>query len=57
MGAVVDPFSRCGDPLARRDDRGVTDDRYQLAVAARLGAKNAETVLRVMKGDALNQTG
>jgi hypothetical protein len=35
----------------------VTDDRYQLAVAARFYAKNAESVLRVMKGDALNHTG
>ena len=36
MGAVVDPFTGGRHPLARRDHRGVADDRDQVAVAARL---------------------
>ena len=27
MGVIVDPFTRCCNPLAGRDDGGVTDDR------------------------------
>ena len=36
MGAIVDPFARCGDPFARRDCRRMADDGHQIAVAARL---------------------
>ena len=54
MGAVVDPFAGRGDPLARRDGRGVADDRHQIAVSARLGPENTEAVLGVLEGDPLN---
>ena len=55
MGAVVDPFARRGDPLAGGDDGGVADDGDQFAVAARLDAENAEAVLGVVEGDALDK--
>ena len=55
MGAVIDPFARRGDPFAGGDHRGVTDDRDQFAVAARLDPKNAETVLLIVVRDALDE--
>jgi len=55
MGSVVDPFARRCDPLAGGDHRGVADDGDQFAVAARLDAQNAKTVLGVVKGDALDK--
>ena len=36
MGAVVDPFPRCRDPLTRRDHGGVADDRHEIAMPAGL---------------------
>ena len=57
MGAVVDPFARGGDPLAGGDRRGVADDGHQIAMAARLGAQNAEAILGIVKGDALDEAG
>src|SRR4051812_43592498 len=56
MGAVVDPFARCGDPLAGGDRGGVPDGGHQVAVPARLDAQNAEAVLAIMVGDALDET-
>ena len=55
MGAVVDPFARCGDPLAGGDGGGVPDDGDQVAMAARLDAENAEAVLGIMEGDPLDE--
>ena len=57
VGAVVDPLARGGDPLARRNGRGVTDDRYQVAMSARLGPQNAEAVVGVLEGDPLDEAG
>ena len=56
MGAVVDPFARGGDPLAGGDRGGVPDDGYQVAVAARLDAQNAEAVLGIVERDPLDET-
>ena len=55
MGAIVDPFARCGDPLAGGDDGGVADDGHQIAMAARLRPQNAEAVLAVVEGDPLDE--
>src|SRR5208283_1170380 len=30
VGAIVDPFAGCGDPLPGRDDGGVADDGHQI---------------------------
>jgi hypothetical protein len=55
VGAIIDPFTRCGDPLAGGDGRGVTDDGHQITVAARLRPENAEAVLGVVEGDPLDE--
>jgi hypothetical protein len=47
MGAVIDPFARCGGPLAGRDHRGMPNHRDQFAVAARLDQQNTEAVLLI----------
>src|ERR1700733_15255488 len=54
---VVDPFAGCGGPLASRNGRGMSDDRYQLAVTSCLDPKNAKTVVVIMEGNAFNETG
>jgi hypothetical protein len=56
MGAVVDPFARGGDPLAGRDRGGVPDGGHEITVPARLDTQNAEAVLGIMVGDALDET-
>jgi hypothetical protein len=56
MGAVIGPFARCGDPLAGRDYWGMPDHRDEISVAACLDPQNAETVLLVVEGDALDET-
>ena len=53
VGAIVDPFARCDDPLAGRDDGGVADDGHQIALSARLRPEHAEAVLGVVEGDPL----
>ena len=55
VGAIVDPFARCDDPLAGGDDGGVTDDGHQIAVAARLRPEHAEAVLGVVESDPLDE--
>src|SRR5664279_6114614 len=55
MGAVIDPFARCGDPLAGRDHRGMPNHRDEFAVATCLDPQNAETVLLIVVGDALDE--
>ena len=56
MGAFVYPFTRCGNPLAGGDGGCVSYGGHQLAVAARLDANNAEPVLPVVIGHALDKT-
>jgi len=53
VGAIVDPFTGCGDPLAGGDDGGMAHDGHQIAVSARLRPKHAEAVLGVVEGDPL----
>jgi hypothetical protein len=55
MGAIIDPFARCGDPFAGRDHRRMPTRRDELAVAARLDPQNAETVLLNVVRDALDE--
>ena len=57
VGAIVDPFARCDDPLAGRDDGGVADDGHQIALSARLRPEHAEAVLGVVEGDPLHESG
>jgi hypothetical protein len=57
MCTVVDPFARCGDPLAGGNHRGVPDHCDQFAVAACLDSQNAEPVLFIVVGDALDEAG
>ena len=55
MGAIVDPFARCRNPLAGGDDRGVPDDRNQFAVATCLDPQNAEAIPVIVECDALDK--
>ena len=55
VSAVVDPFTRRGDPLAGRDGGGVPDRRHQFAVTARLDAQHAEAVLGIVISDAFDK--
>ena len=57
VGAIVDPLSGCRDPFPGRDHGGVAHDRDQVAMAPRLDPQNAEPVVRVVEGDALDQPG
>ena len=57
VGAVVDPASARLDELAGRDHRSVAKNCDQIALPAGLHLQNAEPVLVVMEGDALDQTG
>ena len=53
--AVVDPFTRRGDPLAGRDSGGVPDRSHQFAVTTRLDAQNAEAILGIVISDAFDK--
>jgi hypothetical protein len=53
--AVVYPVARRGNPLACTNRCGVPNDRHDVAMAPRLGAQDAESVLRIVVGDALNE--
>ena len=55
--AVVDPSPARLDELAGRDHRGVAEDSDQVALTPGLDLQNAEPVLVVMEGDALDQAG
>src|SRR5580704_8720489 len=55
MGAVIDPFARCGNPLASGNHRGMPDYSDQFAVAARLDPQNAVAIAVVVVCDALNK--
>ncbi len=55
MGAVIDPFAGCGDPLAGGDDGRVADHGHQIAMAARFRPENAEAVLDVVEGEPLDE--
>ena len=55
VGAIVDPFARCGDPLAGGDDGGMAHDGHQIAVSARFRPEHAEAVFGVVEGDPLDE--
>jgi hypothetical protein len=57
VGAVVDPFARCGDPLASGDDGRVADHGRQIAMPAGPRPEHAEAVLGVVEGDPLDEAG
>ena len=55
--AVVDPAPARLNELAGRNQRGVSDDRDEIALTSSLDAEHAEASLGVMEGDAVDQTG
>ena len=55
VGAIVDPFAGCGDPLAGGDDGSMAHDGHQIAVSARLRPEHAEAVLGLVEGDPLDK--
>ena len=57
VGAVVDPLAGRRDPLAGRNRGGMADHGHQIAMPARLDPQNAEAVLGIVVGDALDQAG
>ena len=57
MGPVVNPLTGCGDPLAGGNRRRVADDRHQVAVSTGLRPEDAEAVLGIVEGDALDEAG
>jgi hypothetical protein len=55
VGVVVNPVARGSDPFAGRDRGGMADDRDQIAMSTRIDPENAEAVVGIVKGDALNK--
>ena len=55
--AIVGPRAGGLDELAGRDQGGVADDRHEITLAARLEAQDAEAVVRIVEGDALDEPG
>jgi hypothetical protein len=57
MDAVVDPGPARLDELTGRNHRGVAENRDQVALPASFDPQDAEAVLVVVEGDALDKTG
>ena len=57
MGTVVDPFTRRSNPLAGGDAGLMSDGGHQIAMTTCLDANDAEAVLGVVIGDALDEAG
>ena len=57
VSTVVDPFAGGGDPFTGGDRRRVADDGHQVAVSACPCPENAETILRVVEGNPLDDGG
>ena len=55
VGAVVDPFTRCRDPLAGSNGCRMPNDGHDITVPARFRAQNAEAILDIVVGDALDE--
>ena len=55
VGAVIHPIARRRDPLTGRNGRGVSNYRHNIPMPAHLGAQNAESVLGIVVGDALDE--
>ena len=56
LSTVVDPIAGSRDPLTRRNACGMANHGHDITMTTRPGAQNAEAVLGVVKGDALDQT-
>ena len=54
MRAIRDPDADGVDELAGRDRRDMTDDRHEIALAARLHLQDGETIVLVVKGHPLD---
>jgi len=54
---VVDPFTRRRDPLTSGDHWGVPHRGDEIAMAARLDAKHAKSIVVIVKGHALDDAG
>ena len=57
MGVVVGPLPGGHDPFAGGDRCCVPHHRDEITMPARLGAQDAESVLLIVVGDALDQAG
>src|SRR5262249_57053259 len=57
MDAVVDPATARLDELAGRNRRGMPQHRDHVALAARLDAQHAKSVLLIMECDPLDEAG
>jgi hypothetical protein len=55
VGAIIHPIARCRDPFSSRNNCGVTHHGHDIPMPKHLGAQNAETVLGIVVGDALDQ--
>jgi hypothetical protein len=55
VGAVVNPIARGRDPLTGRNGGGVPNYGHHVPMPAHLGAQNAEAVLGIVVGDALDE--
>jgi len=51
----IHPIARCCDPLTGRNGCGVSNYRHNIPMPAHLGAQNAESVLGIVVGDALDE--
>jgi hypothetical protein len=57
VGAIVDPFARCRDPLTGRDGGSMADHGDEITMPASLGPQNAEAIFGFVVGDALDEAG
>ena len=57
MRTIVHPIARGGDPLAGGNSCGMADHGHHFAMPARFCSQNAEAVLGVVVGDALDEAG
>src|SRR5262245_15336426 len=55
MGAVIDPFARCGNPLASGDRRQMPDHGDEIAVATSLDTENAKAIFFIVVRHALDE--
>jgi hypothetical protein len=55
VGAVIHPIARRRDPLTGRNNCGVSDYCHNIPMSAHLGTQNAESVLGIVVGDALDE--
>ena len=56
VGAIVDPFTRGGDPLTSGNGGGMANHGHDVAMPACLGSQNTEAVFGVVVSDAFDET-